>query len=879
MNDAHKGRVNAKSESIGLAKSKRFQQGRRDRKHQLGQIRENKKAKILEAKRSIGGPGKFAPPLLTAIINLNEDNPESSAWLIQKLTSCDESAVTVTRSQNNNSNSEGQTCITHLSFPRFKRRYAFITPDRNNLHAVLDATKVCDSIIFLVSASVYYEVENFAIGDDTGSKLFSAIIAQGFPVDPVFLVTNRSMPESEGITDLSSKAAKKQESVTAKNLEKLKKQWQKSIERQYPNIDKIYSIGASSGSRQDETESLLLLRHLSTQKRRSNSLRDHRPHLMAESVTFDESSTSVGKGTLKVEGYIRCGGGNSFLSWSVNRLVHISGWGDFQIAQIDSKSDPNPLVGDKSKLERKKGGDTEMCVDVQNATRPLAIPDPEFQEKLIFENEPDIMEGEQTWPTEEELREAAINNSESNKRLVKVPKGMGEYQAAWIIDKEELEDEDEDSYDEEDMEDDSDHENGFIVESQENSDDENDIEADDNFEDEEYETISISNGGTYDNYDEKQDSGCKTVAEEQEAYLKLKAAREDAAFPDEVDTPLDSDAKARFARYRGLKSFRSSPWDSKENLPSDYARIFQFENFERTKKRVFSDLKKERKLPDGSSEDEISVGTYVIFHIKDVPHHMYNEWCMDGPSKNPLVLYNILPHEQKMCVLNFVIKRAKLDDGNNVEDVIKSKERLIFHVGYRRFTACPVFSQHTNGDKHKYVRYWHSDEVIVMTTYAPIMFPPANVLVYKPGGGMNLVGSGSLLSADPDRKIIKRAVLSGAPFKVNKKSAVVRFMFFNRQDIEWFKPIELHTKRGKRGHIKEPLGTHGHMKVSFDGQITQQDTVLMNLYKRVYPKWNYNPTLMLSDYCNVMSRPLGFEAVETLQLTKKKKNDADIMME
>ena len=189
MNDAHKGRVNAKSESIGLAKSKRFQQGRRDRKHQLGQIRENKKAKILEAKRSIGGPGKFAPPLLTAIINLNEDNPESSAWLIQKLTSCDESAVTVTRSQNNNSNSEGQTCITHLSFPRFKRRYAFITPDRNNLHAVLDATKVCDSIIFLVSASVYYEVENFAIGDDTGSKLFSAIIAQGFPVDPVFLAS------------------------------------------------------------------------------------------------------------------------------------------------------------------------------------------------------------------------------------------------------------------------------------------------------------------------------------------------------------------------------------------------------------------------------------------------------------------------------------------------------------------------------------------------------------------------------------------------------------------------------------------------------------------------------------------------------------------
>merc|ERR1712088_310906 len=160
-----------------------------------------------------------------------------------------------------------------------------------------------------------------------------------------------------------------------------------------------------------------------------------------------------------------------------------------------------------------------------------------------------------------------------------------------------------------------------------------------------------------------------------------------------------------------------------------------------------------------------------------------------------------------------------------------------------------------------------------MTTFAPITFPPAPVLVYQEQshGELSLLATGTLLDNDPNRIVVKRTVLSGRPFKVHKRVCTVRFMFFNREDIDWFKPVEIKTKNGRRGHIKEALGTHGHTKCIFDGQVSQQDTVMMNLYKRIYPKWTYDP--YVARYCQ--ENPNG--ATE-LQLSKKKQNSIEAMM-
>lgn len=304
-------------------------------------------------------------------------------------------------------------------------------------------------------------------------------------------------------------------------------------------------------------DALNLLRKIGNQKQRKICQRDKRPHLLAEHLEYSiEEGCELG--VLKVSGYLK----GQMLC--VNSLIHIPGWGDFQIKQIDGLNFHNKSMDEHSSLE----------------FQVLQVADPKKQASLDTENIPDPMDAEQTWPTEEEIKSA--EEEQSKKKLIKrIPKGMSEYQACWIPDDEIEEIDDDEIIKEEEMVEENIEKAISIDESEEEFGGRRVT-----FDDENSEIITVTEGDIdVEKYDESID-----VDVEKQERENIRKAKEDQIFPDEIDTPLDMPARLRFQKYRGLLSFRTSPWDPKENLPFDYARIFQFENFNKTKKRVFNDL-------------------------------------------------------------------------------------------------------------------------------------------------------------------------------------------------------------------------------------------------------------------------------------------------
>ena len=528
----------------------------------------------------------------------------------------------------------------------------------------------------------------------------------------------------------------------------------------------------------------------------------------ATAASYDAASK-----TLNIVGYLRGAG-----ALNVNGLVHVTNVGTFQMAQIQTQQNAR-----------------------LNTTATIPA-NPAKQESMARFAAADALDGEQNLVgfdgDENALDEFDDVDDEGNNEEAKVsrPAGWSDYQSAWLEDA--------------------------------NEQDLDDIGEGDAFDNGELSDMFNKRGGVTDgdevNVDmDMDDDGGISAAEREALANRRKNAEDEMIFPDEVQVNEGEVAAERFARYRSLKSFRQTHWDPKENLPEDYAQLYNFSNFKATAKAVRADQKDiveevtRRDNGDASADDAMEDADDAEFRAligaSVAPNKLTNlslanvtpEQFAVLTSRPYLTLTTLMPHENKMSVLHFNISQTlkcetAIDNGEDAP--VRSKDVLTIQVGFRSWQARPIFSENNlNCDKHKFERFLRPNSFMACSAYGPVTYGPTPVMIWRePRPGQSerqLVAMGSVMGADADRTIVKRVVVTGYPVRVHKRHATVKYMFYTPEDVNWFKPAALHTKHGLQGNIEESIGTHGAFKCLFNQPIKQHDTVCLALYKRVFPKY------------------------------------------
>ncbi|KAI1084400.1 DUF663-domain-containing protein [Whalleya microplaca] len=690
---------------------------------------------------------------------------------------CADGDVTATiRSLNNSLDIEAEVAEAsfRVTVDRFKQKLQYI-PVKRDITACMDAARVADFVVFVLSS----EVEVDALGE----------------------LIIRSI-ENQGMSTLFTVVQNLDKIQPAKARPDVVKSLASFMTHFHPGQEKVYNLD----SRQECSN---LMRSLCSTTPKGINWRDQRSWMLVDDIQwpYTENESTIFTGVVRGKGL------------KADRLVHVGDWGTFQIEKITAAPLPT---------KKRKDG---MAVDEEEAENILETPDedqddlnelaPEeakmddvglddgMTEPLAGANKKGVLLDDHHYFSEEEREEYTAPK--------KLPKGTSNYQAAWFLD--DVSDS-ESELDDEEMADAADDsipaapEDGMVG-----------VAANEPTE------AAMSEYPQSEIFVEPNEDD---DAAQLEAYRARKRdeADEDKEFPDEIELHPNVLARERLAKYRGLKSLRSSPWNTEEDRPyepEEWSRLLQISDYQSSRNRSIREA-----LVGG-----VAPGTRVHVHLKGVPKELEKSYT---PSR-PIALFSLLRHENKKTSLNFEVTHKE-----DYERSIKSKEELIVQCGPRRFIVNPMFSTggNTENDVHKYCRFLHPGQSAIASFMGPITWGSVPVLFFKRTSSsedseetslpLQLVATGTARAPSTSRVISKRVILTGHPYHIHKKVVTIRYMFFNREDVEWFKALPLWTKRGRTGYVKESLGTHGYFKANFDGRINPQDAVGVSLYKRVWPR-------------------------------------------
>lgn len=235
-------------------------------------------------------------------------------------------------------------------------------------------------------------------------------------------------------------------------------------------------------------------------------------------------------------------------------------------------------------------------------------------------------------------------------------------------------------------------------------------------------------------------------------------------------------------------------------------------------------------------------GMYVRVEIEAVPCELITHL---DPTY-PIIIGGLLHGEENIGYVQTRIKKHRW-----YSRILKSRDPLIFSIGWRRFQSLPIYSKLEDNLRHRMLKYTPEHVACMGHFWGPITPQGTGVLAVQDVAsrepGFRIAATGSIVELDKSTQVVKKLKLTGVPMKIYRKTAFIKDMFNSALEVAKFEGARIKTVSGIRGQIKKAIigKPEGCFRATFEDKIMLSDIVFCRTWYKVDVLRFYNPVTSL----------------------------------
>eukprot|EP00891_Asterochloris_glomerata_P004383 jgi/Astpho2/4383/e_gw1.00067.3.1_t len=262
-------------------------------------------------------------------------------------------------------------------------------------------------------------------------------------------------------------------------------------------------------------------------------------------------------------------------------------------------------------------------------------------------------------------------------------------------------------------------------------------------------------------------------------------------------------------------------------------------------------------------------GTYVRLRFTGLPCELLRHFT---PSQ-PLLVGGLTPAEEGSGFMQLRFKRHRW-----FPKIMKTRDPLIFSIGWRRFQSLPVFATEDANGRQRMLKYTPEHMHCLAAVWGPLAPPNTGVIaIQNPSNDQQnwrISATGVVLQLGASLHIVKKLKLRGEPFRIHRHTAFVGGMFNSRLEVAKFEGAGIRTVSGIRGIIKKALrpgvqgAKDGAFRATFEDKPLMSDIIFLRAWVAVdLPRFANPVTNLLAPTNMLLRRPkpgLGWSSMRTV---------------